>query len=147
MKVSTKGEYGLRALLELTKRYGEGYVLSSEIAAARSIPENYLYQLLITLRKAGIIRSRRGPQGGHMLAKAPKDISVADAMLALEGPLEPTLCVQDDIVNDCPYQEGCAMREVWQLVTEATSEILHSTRLDTLAEREANLRHIVSTTD
>ncbi len=147
MKVSTKGEYGIRALLELTKRYGEGYVLSSDIAAARSIPENYLYQLLITLRKAGIIRSRRGPQGGHMLARAPQDISVADALLALEGPLEPTLCVQEDIVNDCPYHEGCAMREVWQLVTDATSEVLRSTRFDALAEREGQLRRVASTAD
>jgi Rrf2 family protein len=147
MKVSTKGEYGVRALLELTKHYGEGYILSSDIAAARGIPENYLYQLLITLRKAGIIRSRRGPQGGHMLARAPEDISVADAILALEGPIEPTLCVQDEIVNDCPYNEGCAMREVWQAVTDVTREVLQNTRLSALAEREAQIRRVASTAD
>ena len=63
MKISTKGEYGIRAMLELSRRYGDGYIQSTEIATERKIPENYLYQLLITLRKAGLIRSRRGPQG------------------------------------------------------------------------------------
>ena len=140
MKISTKGEYGIRALLELTHRYGEGYVQSSDIAEARGVPENYLYQLLITLRKAGIIRSRRGPQGGHMLAKAPSDISVADAVIALEGPLAPLSCVQDHIVDDCPYNDECAMREVWLEVTEATREILERTTFDTLVEREKERR-------
>jgi len=140
MKVSTKGEYGIRALLELSLRYGDGYVQSSEIASARQIPENYLYQLLITLRKAGIIRSRRGPQGGHMLARAPHDISVADALVALEGPIEPTLCVQEDVVNDCPFEDTCAMREVWQRVTDVTRAVLESTSFGFLAERETALR-------
>ncbi len=140
MKVSTKGEYGIRALLELSLRYGDGYVQSAEIAAARSIPENYLYQLLITLRKAGIIRSRRGPQGGHMLARSPHDIAVADALIALEGPIEPTLCVQSEVVNDCPYQDICAMREVWQRVTDVTRGVLESTSFGFLAERERALR-------
>ncbi len=136
MKISTKGEYGIRALLELSKRYGEGYVQSTEIAAARGIPENYLYQLLITLRKAGIIRSRRGPQGGHMLSRAPSAISVADAVIALEGPLAPIACVQTDVEDDCPYSAKCAMRDVWERVTCATHEILETTTFDYLIARE-----------
>lgn len=140
MKISTKGEYGVRALLELSHRYGEGYVQSTDIASARGIPENYLYQLLITLRKAGIIRSRRGPQGGHMLAKEPGDINVAEAIIALEGPLAPVACVQEDIVDDCPYGETCAMREVWSEVTEATRDILVRTTFDILVEREKTKR-------
>ncbi len=139
MRISTKGEYGIRALLELSKRYGEGYVQSSEIASARGIPENYLYQLLITLRKAGIIRSRRGPQGGHMLARAPSAISVAEAVVALEGPLAPISCVQSDIVDDCPFGDRCAMRSVWQRVTETTHDILQATTFDQLVEREREL--------
>lgn len=140
MKVSTKGEYGIRALLELSLRYGQGYVQSSEIAAARDIPENYLYQLLITLRKAGLVRSRRGPQGGHMLARPPGDISVADALLALEGPLEPTLCVQSEILNDCPFQESCSLRDVWQAVTDAMRSVLEATRFDALIQLETERR-------
>jgi Rrf2 family transcriptional regulator, cysteine metabolism repressor len=136
MKISTKGEYGIRALLELGRHYGEGYIQSAEIAAARDVPENYLYQLLITLRKAGIIRSRRGPQGGHMLAKAPSAISIAEAIIALEGPLAPLPCVQAEIEHDCPHHEACAMRDVWQRVTESTEEILRSTTLESVLERE-----------
>ena len=99
MKISTKGEYGIRALMELTVRHGQGYVQSTDIAAARNIPANYLYQLLITLRKAGIIRSRRGPQGGHMLARPPVDINLADAVVALEGPLAPGESCAFDAAN------------------------------------------------
>ena len=71
MRISTRGDYGIRAMLELAQRYGEGYLQSSEIAAARAVPERYLCQLLILLRKAGLIKSRRGPGGGHALARPP----------------------------------------------------------------------------
>ncbi|MHB9034817.1 MAG: RrF2 family transcriptional regulator [Anaerolineae bacterium] len=136
MKISTKGEYGIRALLELSQRYGEGYIQSSEIAEKRSIPENYLYQLLITMRKAGLIRSRRGPQGGHMLARSPEKITLNEAVLALEGPLSPTLCSDELAPEECQYSEVCAVREIWQLVTEATQKVLTDTTFAQLAQRE-----------
>lgn len=140
MKISTKGEYGIRAMMELTTRYGQGYVQSSEIAAARVIPANYLYQLLITLRKAGIVRSRRGPQGGHMLARPPKDISLAEVVIALEGPLAPVGCVQEDMIDDCPFGERCAVKAVWERVTEATRTILENTSFADLAADERALQ-------
>jgi Rrf2 family cysteine metabolism transcriptional repressor len=136
MKISTKGEYGIRALLELTHRLGEGYIQSTHIAKARQIPENYLYQLLITLRKAGLIRSRRGPQGGHMLARPPERITLEEAIIALEGPIEPVVCVQDDIVSDCPFDDLCPVRDVWRRITDATREILVETTFDELAQKE-----------
>lgn len=136
MKISTKGEYGIRAMIELAHRYGQGYVQSAEIAAVRDVPENYLYQLLITLRKAGLIRSRRGPQGGHMLSRPPERISLAEVVMALEGPLAPVTCVQDSIVNDCQFADTCVVRDVWQRVTEATRQILEETTFAVLIERE-----------
>lgn len=136
MKISTKGEYGIRAMIELAQRYGEGYVQSSDIAAARKIPENYLYQLLITLRKAGLIRSRRGPQGGHMLARSPERICLAEVVIALEGPLSPVSCVQDDVANDCSFWQQCVVRDVWQRVTDATHRILEETTFERLARQE-----------
>jgi len=136
MKISTKGEYGIRSLIELTQRYGQGYVQSTQIAAARTIPENYLYQLLITLRKAGLIRSRRGPQGGHMLARDPKSITMAEAVIALEGPLAPVACVQDGVVDDCPYSDRCAVKDVWQEITDMTYRILEKTTFADLASKE-----------
>ena len=136
MKISTKGEYGIRSLIELTQRYGQGYVQSTLIAEARTIPENYLYQLLITLRKAGLIRSRRGPQGGHMLARDPQSITLAEAVIALEGPIAPVACVQDGVVDDCPYGDRCAVKGVWQEITDMTYRILDKTTFADLASKE-----------
>lgn len=140
MKISTKGEYGIRAMIELSLRYGEGYVQSAHIAATREIPENYLYQLLITLRKNGLVRSRRGPQGGHMLARPPERISLAETIHALEGPIAPVSCVESEVADDCPRSEQCAMRGVWQRINIATHEILAQTSLADLAQRERELR-------
>lgn len=136
MKISTKGEYGIRAMIELARCYGQGYVQSAVIAAARDVPENYLYQLLITLRKAGLIRSRRGPQGGHMLSRPPDRISLAEVVLALEGPLAPVACVQDSIVHDCTFGDTCVVRGVWEKVTDATRRILEDTTFEELVARE-----------
>jgi len=140
MKISTKGEYGIRAMLELAQRQGQGYVQSTEIAAVRHIPENYLYQLLITLRKAGLIRSRRGPQGGHMLSRPAERISMAEVILTLEGPIEPVSCVEVDVVEDCPFCNACVVRSVWQHITDVTREILEQTTFADLAAQELALR-------
>lgn len=133
MKISTKGEYGIRALLELSQRYADGYIQSAEIAEARSIPGNYLYQLLITLRKAGVIRSRRGPQGGHMLARAPENICLAEVLIALEGPLEPVTCIQEALIHDCRFGDQCAVKDVWQRISDETVRILRETNFRDLA--------------
>jgi len=140
MRISTRGEYGIRAMLELAQRQGQGYVQSSEIAAARLIPESYLYQLLITLRKAGLIRSRRGPQGGHMLSRPAERISMAEVVLTLEGPIEPVSCVEADVVEDCPLHDACVVRDVWRQITDATRAILEQTTFADLAAQERVLR-------
>jgi len=140
MKISTKGEYGIRAMIELAQRYGDGYIQSADIAEARDIPENYLYQLLITLRKAGLIRSRRGPKGGHMLARPPAHIHLEEVVVALEGPLAPVTCVQDEAYNDCQFHDICAVRGVWARITEATRAILQETSFEELASVEQHSR-------
>jgi len=146
MKISTKGEYGIRALMELTQRFGSGYIQSTEIATARNVPENYLYQLLITLRKAGLIRSRRGPQGGHMLARSPERISLAEAIIALEGPLALTSCAQDEMDDECGFSEQCVIRDVWRRVTQAAEGILEQTNLADLAKSEREKRSALAAT-
>jgi Rrf2 family transcriptional regulator, cysteine metabolism repressor len=87
MRISSRGEYGIRALLDLALRYGEGPVQSREIHQRQAIDENYLNQILIVLRKAGLIESQRGPQGGHRLARPPAKITLLEVVSALEGPL------------------------------------------------------------
>ncbi|MEI7772573.1 MAG: Rrf2 family transcriptional regulator [Chloroflexales bacterium] len=87
MRISNKGTYALRALFDLAQQVGKGPVQSDEIATRQGIPVNYLTQLLIPLRQAGLIESVRGAQGGHLLARAPERITLCDIIVAIEGPL------------------------------------------------------------
>jgi Rrf2 family protein len=135
MRVSTRSDYGLRALIELAGNYGGGPLQSSEIALRRHIPEQYLDQLLTTLRKAGFIRSLRGPSGGHELVRDPATICVREVIEALEGSLAPVAWLDEPPgVTDHPHQ--CGQREIWERIRSATSEILSSYSIADLLERE-----------
>jgi Rrf2 family cysteine metabolism transcriptional repressor len=136
VRVSTKGDYGLRALIELAHHYGEGPLQSAEIAARQGIPEPYLDQLLTTMRRAGLIRSVRGPQGGHALLRHPSEIRLDEVIEALEGSLSPIACLDN---GDCTKPGVCAQRDVWEQVRRATHEILHGVTIDDLAQREREL--------
>jgi Rrf2 family protein len=128
MKVSTRAEYGIRALIDLAQHYGQGPVQSHEIARRQGLPEPYLNQLLTALRRAGVVQSKRGPTGGHVLARPPENITVGEAFLILEGSVAPWLCVED-AGTDCVYAPGCGLRPVWQAVKAATEEVLNRTTL------------------
>ena len=134
MKVSTKGDYGVRALVELAHHFGQGPVQSAEIAARQEVPEPYLDQLLTTLRRAGFIRSVRGPQGGHALIREPHEVKLSEVMLALEGSLAPLACVDDP--EACTKSGGCVQREVWVRVRDATLDILEGVTIADLAVKE-----------
>ena len=130
MRISTKGDYGVRALIHLSHHFGEGPVQSANIASRQRIPEPYLDQLLTTLRKAGFIRSVRGPQGGHALLRRPEEIRLSHVIKALEGSLSPVSHLHDE-----GYQCRAA-HEVWHTVEEATKEILDGVTIGDLARRE-----------
>jgi len=131
MRISTKGDYGVRALIELSHHYGEGKpIQSAEIAARQHIPEPYLDQLLTTLRKAGFIRSVRGPQGGHALLQPPEEIRLSEVIRTLEGSLSPVSHLHDE-----GYQCRAA-HEIWHRVEAATEEILRGVTIADLAARE-----------
>ncbi len=134
MRVSSKGDYGVRALIELAHHYGEGPIQSSEIAARQQIPEPYLDQLLTSLRRAGFIRSTRGPQGGHQLAREPGEMRLSDVIVALEGSMAPIACLDNEA--GCPKTNGCTQRAVWEEVLQATVAILERTTIGALAEKE-----------
>lgn len=107
---------------------------SGEIAARQKIPESYLEQLLTTLRRAGFIRSVRGPQGGHALIRDPKEIRVSEVVEALEGPIMPVDCL--DETSTCSRNGGCAQRAMWSDVREAVLGVLENTTIADLAERD-----------
>lgn len=131
MRVSTKGEYGVRALFDLAQHYGEGLIQSHDIAERQGISENYLNQLLIGLRKAGLLTSVRGPQGGHQLARPPQAISLLDALLVLEGPLLPT---PEGANTDS--LDGTLISDVWSDLRVVVESHLSNITLADLCQRK-----------
>ncbi|MFN0093931.1 MAG: RrF2 family transcriptional regulator [Dehalococcoidia bacterium] len=135
MRVSTRSDYGLRALIELAGHFGGGPLQSSEIALRRHVPEQYLDQLLTALRKAGFIRSTRGPGGGHELLRDPAEICVLEVITALDGSLAPVAWL-DEPPDATDHPHMCGQREIWDRVHKATSTILAEYSIADLLERE-----------
>ncbi|QAA33800.1 MULTISPECIES: RrF2 family transcriptional regulator [Clostridium] len=126
MKLSTKGRYGVKAMVDLAINYGEAPVSIKTISERQSISEYYLEQLFSPLRKAKLIKSIRGAQGGYVLNKEPKDITVADIMDVLEGPIEISDCV-DGVV--CDNVDCCATRLLWKKIKDSLDEVMESVTL------------------
>ena len=106
MRVPMKVDYGVRALVELAMRYGDGPVQTAAIAYRQGIPEPYLERLMSTLNKSGFVHSRRGPQGGHSLARVPQDVNLYDIMQELDGNASPLDCLT--LPTDCMFADSCA---------------------------------------
>lgn len=134
MKLSMRSDYGARAVIDLARHYGEGPVQSADIAARQAVPEAYLEQLLTMLRKAGLVRSIRGPRGGHELARHPSQIRFSEVIKTLEGSFSALDCLDD--ANACQVSSTCGMREVWLDVTEATRQVLDRVTIEELADRQ-----------
>ena len=130
-------DYGSRAMIDLARHYGEGPIQSGDIAARQFIPEAYLEQLLTTLRKAGFVRSVRGPHGGHELARPPSEITFGQIVESLEGAISPMECLDDPSV--CQVSATCGMRDVWAEVRAATRNVLNSTTIEDLVRRSTAL--------
>ncbi len=135
MKVPMKVDYGVRALVDLSQRYGRGPVQTAEIAARQGIPEPYLDQLLIILRKAGLVSSRRGPHGGHALAREPDQITMSMVMSILEESAAPIDCIHG--ARECPKSDRCTQQEIWRAVEEKVQQVLAATSIGHLARRQA----------
>jgi Rrf2 family protein len=133
MKLTMKGDYGLRAMIDLAAHFGQGPVPSADIAARQQVPEHFLDQVLIQLRRAGLLKSTRGPQGGHMLARSPAQISMGDVVTALEGNVAPMECVPNP--SWCQLSPGCGFRDVLVQVDDFTRNLLANTTLEQLAHR------------
>jgi len=136
MKLSSKGEYATRAILELSRRYGdENPVTVDVIAKAQSIPPRFLEQILLLLRRSGFVRSRRGPQGGYLLAKPPSEINVAQITRAIDGPLAPVACVSQLEHEDCELSDTCEMKWLWQDVRDCISNMLEAVSFQDIMDR------------
>jgi Rrf2 family cysteine metabolism transcriptional repressor len=130
MRVSSRADYGVRALFDLAQRYGQGPVQSRDIAARQDIPEAYLHQVLGALNRAGLVRSTRGPLGGHELAREPEEITLWDVLVVLDGP--------DRRAHPHPEQAGerDVVHHIWHDLQQRSIAFLRSISLAALLERQ-----------
>ena len=138
MKMSTRGRYGLRVMIELASRFGRGPVGVAAIAGNQGISGNYIHVLMAGLKSAGLVRAVRGPGGGYELARDPAGITALDIVSALEGESAPVECVVDDAF--CPRVGRCAARGVWSSVASAMDGALSKLTLLDLARKELAAR-------
>lgn len=127
MKLSTRGRYGTRLMLELATQYGKGPISMSDISKNQKIPIKYLEQLIIPLKKAGLITSVRGPKGGHMLAKTPQEINLWEVLLNLESKFTFVDCLSDETC--CDSISTCPIRTVWGKAFDSMKAIFQDTML------------------
>ena len=133
MKLSTKGRYGTRALLDVALHQGDSPVQLKDIAERQQISLSYLEHLIAPLVAAGILRSVRGARGGVSLVKPPEDIPLIDVLRALEGSLAPVECVDEPL--KCPRAEKCVTRDIWAETKRAVESVLESRTLADLVRR------------
>ncbi len=140
MKLSTKGRYGLRALIDLALYSENEAIPISSVASRQGISESYLEQLFGKLRKAGLIASARGAQGGYRLAKPASEISVGDVLRALEGNLDAVECPGLKEEPGCEGADLCVTKYVWQRINESITEAVDEIRLDQLVSESKKAR-------
>ncbi len=134
MKITHKGDYALKAILDLALHYDEGLVTIHTIAKRIDAPSKFLEQVLLELKRGGFIESRRGKVGGYMLSKPPKDITLGEVVRFVDGPLEPIACVNENYC-DCGDLYKCTFRPIWQKAFKATSDIVDHVTFEDLAQQ------------
>ena len=138
LRLTAKSEYGLLAVIDLATAYGEGPVSARGIAERRMIPARFLEQLLVALRRAGIVSAVRGARGGFTLTRDASEITVLDVVEALEGPLTGSVCDTERGAT-CGQMGSCAAAAVWARATSALREVFASTTVSELANDQARL--------
>lgn len=136
MRLSTKGHYGLKAVFDLAQNYSNNPIPLKGVAERQHLSGNYLEQLMAMLRKAGLVKSVRGSQGGYILAREPGLIKVGDIIRVLEGPIAPVYCVSEEEQDCCDEADYCITRTVWARVRDGIATVLDGISLADLC-REA----------
>lgn len=144
MKISTKGRYAVRVMLDLALNNNGECIKVKEIAARQGISEKYLEQIIAVLNKAGYVKSVRGAQGGYRIAKDPADYTVGMILRLTEGSLAPVACL-DDEVNSCTRQDTCATLRLWKMVNDSVSSVVDKVTLADLVEwqNEMNNNYVI----
>ena len=141
MRVSTRGEYGVRAMFDLALNYGNGPIPLKAVAKRQLVSETYLEQLLGALRRAGLVSSTRGAQGGYALAHPPERITVGQIIRVLEGPITPLDCLDTDSGSGpyCGQPDQCVLRGLWKNLQDSMERVLDNTTLEDLRSKAIRL--------
>lgn len=141
MKITYKGDYAVKAILDLAFQYkGNNVVPLSEISQRQDVPEKYLEQIMLILKNAGIVSSKRGKGGGFFLTRDPSEITLGEIIRIIDGPIEPIECARSDCDLDCRDENKCAFQEVWMKVSTAVSEIVDKTTFQSIMRRTEEIR-------
>lgn len=134
MKITYKGDYALKALLNLAIHYGKGVVTINGLAKEIDAPIKFLEQVLLELKRGGFVESRRGKVGGYQLAKTPREISIGDVVRFIDGAIEPIDCVHKNY-GECKDVRSCVFRPVWVDVARAISSIVDNVTFENLVDK------------
>ncbi|HEX6053085.1 MAG TPA: Rrf2 family transcriptional regulator [Gemmatimonadaceae bacterium] len=144
MRITTWAEYGLICALHLAKRAGEGPITGREIAAGERLPGDYVEQILLRLRRAGLVNSTRGARGGYSLARPPEEISVREVIAASELGTFDLHCVSHPVGEErCAESQSCSIRPVWMMLQRKIDDVLESVHLGDLLVDERTVRQRV----
>lgn len=136
MKISTKGRYALRMLIDLAEHQGDGYIALKDIADRQGVSKKYLEQIVPILNRADVLRTNRGFQGGYRLAKHPSELTAGDVLRLTEGSLAPVACVERDEV-ECPRSADCPTLPLWRGLNRVVNEYLDSVTLQDLIDMQS----------
>ena len=143
MKITYKGDYALKAVLDLARHYSKDPVTIHDIAKRIDAPVKFLEQVLLELKRGGFIESRRGKIGGYLLSRAPGKITVGEVVRFMEGPIEPISCARQGY-SGCQDLYKCAFRDIWQKVSKATAEIIDNVTFEDLVTKVDTAHNVLT---
>ncbi len=135
MRISTKGDYATRAMQDLALHYDKGPIQIENIAKRQHLPVRYLEQILLSLKRAGFLQSKRGVGGGYYLAKHPREITMGAIIRAMEGPIIPIFCVGSGKREICVEESHCSLRDIWADVRDAVAKIVDHITFEDLCQQ------------
>jgi Rrf2 family cysteine metabolism transcriptional repressor len=143
MKITYKGDYALKAVLDLASHYEHDLVTIHDIAEHIDAPIKFLEQVLLDLKKGGFVESRRGKVGGYLLSRSPSQITAGEVIRFIDGPIEPITCI-DKKKSNCADLNGCVFKEMWHKVSKATSDIIDNVTFEDLVSKAHSSRQVLA---
>jgi Rrf2 family transcriptional regulator, cysteine metabolism repressor len=144
--VSQKCQYAIRAVFELSRRRGQNPTKISDVAEAQDIPLRFLEVILNQLRRAGFVQSRRGAEGGYLLARQPDKITIGEIIQFMDGPIVPVACMTEKAARDCSLHGNCVFIGVWKRAAKAISDVYDMTSFQDLINEHAEMQPVAGFT-